>query len=167
MMDAVIMEFVQRLGRLTYRWGLDECTGNIWGILLASGDAMTQEDLRKASGYGSALVSVALSRLVDLGFVVTSGRKGRKRLYVAVFSFVDALESFFKRFADNEVNPIIVNLSRRLQEISDPKYKANMERLVGEFEKGKLFMTYLLSTMKKHKDLQLGELQQVLQPAVV
>ena len=167
MMDAVTIEFVQRLGRLTYKWGLDECMGNIWGILLVSGDAMTQEDLRKASGYGSAQVSVALSRLEELGFIVTSGRKGRKRLYLAMCSFVDALENFFKRFVDNEVNPIIVNLSRRLQEISDPKYKANMERLVGEFEKGKLFMTYLLSTMKKNKDLQLRELQQVLQPFLV
>lgn len=161
------MEFVQRLGRLTYKWGLDECTGNIWGILLVSGDAMTQEELRKTSGYGSALVSVALSRLDELGFVVTSGRKGRKRLYVAVFTFVDALENFFKRFADNEISPIIVNMSRHLQEISNPKYKANMKRIVGEFERAKLFMTYLLSTMKKHKDLQLEELQQVLQPGLV
>ncbi len=167
MMDPVTTEFVQRLGRLTNKWGLDECTGNLWGILIASGDAMTQEELRKTSGYGSTLVSVALSRLDELGFVVTAGRRGRKRLYVAVFTFMDALENFFKRFADNEINPIIVNLSRSLQEIRDPKYKANMERLVGEFERGKLFMTYLLSTMKKYKDLQLGELQRVLQPDLV
>jgi len=166
-MDAVTMKFVQRLGRLTDKWGLGECTGGLWGILLISGDAMTQEELGKASGYSPSLVSTALSRLVELGFVVVAARRGRKRLYVAVFSFVDALENFFRRFVDNEVTPIVENLSRRIQGISDPKHRANVEQLLREFEKGKLFMTYLLSTMKKHKDLRLGELEQVLRSDLV
>jgi len=163
MTDAVTMEFVQRLGRLTDKWGLGECTGGLWGILLVSGDAMTQEELGKASGYSPSLVSVALSRLEELGFVVAAGRRGRKRLYIAVFSFMDALESFLRRIVDNEVTPIVENLSRRLQEIIDQKHRANVERLLEEFEKGKLFITYILSTMKKHKDLHLRELEQALQ----
>jgi len=163
MMDAETMEFVQRLGRLTDKWSLGECTGSLWGILLVSGGAMTQEELRKASGYSPSLVSAALSRLEELGFVVAAGRRGRKRLYLAMFSFVEALENFLRRFVDNEVTPIVGNLSRRLQEISDPKQKANVERILEKFEKGRLFVTSLLSTMNKHKDLHLKELEQVLQ----
>ncbi|MEM2093797.1 MAG: hypothetical protein QXI32_00690 [Candidatus Bathyarchaeia archaeon] len=167
MIDLATAEFIQRLRHFTSRWGLDQCACSIWAILLATGEPMTQEDLREASGYGPALVSGALSRLDELGFVATCGRKNRKKLYVAVFSFMDALESFFKRLIDNEVTPMISNLSRRLHEISDSKRKANMERLVGEFEKGRLFITYLLSTMKKHRDLPLGELQQALNISAV
>jgi len=147
MMDAITMEFVQRLGRLTEKWGLSKCTGDLWGILLVF-----------------SMVSMSLSRLEELGFVITAGRKSRKRLYVAIFSFVDALENFLMRFVDSEVTPIIENMSRQLEEISVPNQKANMEQVLMEFEKGRFFMTLLLSTMKNQKHLNLEELQLALSP---
>ncbi len=164
MMDAITMEFVQRLGRLTEKWGLSKSTGDLWGILLVFGDAMTQEELTKVSGYSPSMVSMSLSRLEELGFVITAGRRSRKRLYVAVFTFVDALENFLMRFVDSEVTPIIENMSRQLQEISVPNQKANMEQVLMEFEKGRFFMTLLLSTMKKQKHLNLEDLKAALPP---
>jgi len=162
-LDAIITEFVHRLGHLASKWGLGEGTGSLWSILLVTGDAMTQEDLSRASGYSSALVSTALSRLEELGFVVTAGRRGKKRLYLAVISFVDALANFLNGFVSNEITPIIESLSKQSHKISDPKQKANVELMLLEFEKGGLFLTSLLSTMKRHKSLHLGELKQVLQ----
>lgn len=162
MMDAVIMEFVQRLGALTEKWGLSKCTGDLWGILLVSGDAMTQEELTNVSGYSPSMVSMSLSRLEELGFVIAAGRRGRKRLYVAIFSFVDALESFLTRFVNSEVTPIIEDMSRHLQEINVPNQKTNLEQVLREFEKGRFFMTLLLSNMKKHKRLNLEELKSAL-----
>lgn len=161
-MDAVTMDFVRRLGGLTEKWGLSKCTGDIWGILLVAGDAMTQEDLTKISDYSPAMVSMSLSRLEELGFVIMAGRKDRKRLYTAVFSIVDALENFLKRFVDGEITPIIENSSKRFQEISVLNQRANMERILDEFEKGRFFMTIFLSAMKKHKHLTLDELKKVL-----
>lgn len=164
MIDAITMEFVERLGGLTEKWGLSRCTGDLWGILLVSGDAMTQEELTNVSGYSPSMVSMSLSRLEELGFVITAGRKDRKRLYVAIFTFVDAFENFLMRIVDGEVTPIIENMSRHLQEIRIPGQKANLEQLLREFEKGRFFMTFLLSTMKKHKHLNLEELKSVLAP---
>lgn len=161
-MDAITLEFIQRLGGLTEKWGLSKCTGDLWGILLVSGEAMTQEDLTKVSSYSPAMISMSLSRLEELGFVITAGRRERKRLYVATFSFVDALENFLVRVVDGDVTPIIENTSRHLQDISVQTQRANMEQVIREFEKGRLFMTLLLSTMKKHKHLNLEELKAVL-----
>lgn len=161
-MDTVTMDFVRRLGGLTEKWGLSKCTGDIWGILLVSGDAMTQEELTKISDYSPAMVSMSLSRLEELGFVIMAGRKDRKRLYTAVFSIVDALENFLKRFVDGEITPIIENTARHVQEISLPANKANIERVLDEVEKGRFFMTVFLSAMKKHKHLTLDELKEVL-----
>jgi DNA-binding transcriptional regulator GbsR (MarR family) len=163
-MDAITMEFVQRLGGLTEKWGLSKCTGDLWGILLVSSDAMTQEELVNVSGYSPSMVSMSLSRLEEMGFVIQAGRKNRKRLYVAIFSFVDAWENFIIRVVNGDVTPIIENTTRHLQEITVQNQKVNIEQILMEFEKGRFFMTLLLSLMKKHKHQTLEELKSVLSP---
>jgi len=162
-MVSPVDEFIQRLGKLTDRWGWGESIGNIWGILLLSSEAITQDDLAEASSYSVALVSSSLSRLEDLGLVASVGRRGKKRLYRAVLSFIDALENFLTRFVDTELTPTVNLLSRRIYEIKEEKQRLNAGRILEEYKKAIAFLTYSVSFMKKHKDLRLDELQQVLQ----
>ena len=155
-------EFVTRLGKATSRWGLGESVGCVWGTLLFSGSALTQKELVEASGYSVALVSSSLSRLKELGFVASAGRRGRKRLYVAVMSVVDGLESFLKRFVDMEIVPTVKILSERIHGIKDAKQRSNAERILEEYRRGKVFLDTLLSLMEKHKNLCSNELKQIL-----
>ncbi|MBO3802650.1 MAG: winged helix-turn-helix transcriptional regulator [Candidatus Brockarchaeota archaeon] len=155
-------EFIRRLGKTTDMWGLGESVGCIWGALLVEGRAMTQEQLAKSSGYSIGLVSSTLSRLEEMGFVASVGRQGRKRLYVAAMSFVDALESFLKRFVDFEVVPALGALSEEARGVEDAERRSNAEKIIAEYRKARAFIDSLLSLMKKHKDLGLEELVKVL-----
>lgn len=155
------VEFMRRLGKATSRWGWGESVGCVWGALLVSG-AMTQDQLVKVSGFSVALVSSSLSWLEERGFVTSAGRRGRKRLYVAVLSFVDALESFLRRFIDIDITPAVEVLSKRIHEIKDVEQRSNAERILEEYQKGKVFIDTLLNLMKKHKDLRLEKLMQAL-----
>jgi len=155
-------EFIHRLGKATNRWGLGESVGRVWGALLLAGHAMTQEQLAESSGYSIGLVSSSLSRLEEMGFVTSIGRQGRKRLYVAVMSFVDALESFLKRFVEVEVTPALGILSEKIHEVKDAEQRSNAEKILIEYRKARVFIDTLLTLMKKHKDLCLEELVQVL-----
>ncbi|MGQ9515554.1 MAG: GbsR/MarR family transcriptional regulator [Thermoproteota archaeon] len=156
------IEFMRMLGKATNRWGLRESIGCIWGTLLVSGRALTQEQLAEYSGYSIGLVSSNLSRLEEMGFVRSVGRQGRKKLYVAVMSFVDALENFLKRFIDMDVTPTMGLLSEKIHEIKDAEQRSNVEKILAEYRKARVFLDYLLSMMKKHKDLCLEDLMKVL-----
>ena len=130
--------------------------------MLVSGHALTQEQPVKASGYSAGLVSSSLSRLEELGFVASGGRRGRKRLYVAAMSFVDALQSYLRRFVDVEITQAVDVLSSRVHEIKDTEQRSNTDRILEEYRKARVFIDTSLNLMKKHKHLHLEELKQVL-----
>lgn len=154
-------EFIHRLGRLTSQWGLGEPVGRIWGVLLFENKPLTQDEIKEKTGYSVSLISTNLTLLHNLGFVVTIGKRGRKKLYRVTASLVDAFQRFLKNFVEIELTPTIELLSRDLDEFKDRKIKVSIGNLVQEYRKIRLLMLYFLRIVKECKKLSISEIEKI------
>ena len=157
-------EFISMMSKLTSRLGLGEAVGKIFTSLLLHGGYLTQDELTQLTGYSTGLISSSLSFLETIG-LVTHRKKGRKKLYKAVRSFLDVLEHFLQEIIERQLSPTINYLKENISSFSEER-RRNIEKLLLEYEKAKLLLELNIKCLKKWKVLPLKDFAEKLNSKV-
>lgn len=144
-------EFILMMSKLTSKWGLGEAVGRIFASLLLHGGYLTQEELRKLTGYSTGLISSSLALLESMG-LVTYRKRGRRKMYKAAGSLLDVVEHFLREIIERQLSPTISYLKENLSNFREEGRK-NIEKLLREYEKTKLLLELNIDYLKKWKKI--------------
>jgi len=145
--------FMLKFEDISEKWGLGRPLGRVLGILILSPKPLTQHEIVLSTNYSPSLVSTALSMLESLGMVSIVGRRGRRKLYKAAVTFIDAFKSFINRFIDNDLNPVIELLSSNIDKIQDENKRAHVKNILDEYMKLKALMKIFSGMIDNYRKL--------------
>ena len=114
------------IGRLYARYGLALSIGRVFGLLLASNQALSLDEIADALGISKSGASVAARDLERIGVVNRLGTPGSKRV---VYEATDEMESTFSgTFA--RVNDSLQAMHRAESRLGAGKAKKRMREMV-------------------------------------
>ena len=73
-------EFIDRMGRISKRWGIGEPAGRVWGALLFADASLSQRDIALKTGYSLSLVSPSLTILEKYDMIRSVRGKSKEKL---------------------------------------------------------------------------------------
>jgi len=114
------------IGRLYARYGLALSIGRVFGLLLASNQALSLDEIAETLGISKSGASVAARDLERIGVVIRRGTPGSKRV---VYEATDEMESTFSgTFA--RVNDALQAMDRAESRLGAGKAKQRMKQMV-------------------------------------
>ncbi len=157
--DKTEKYFIDKLGRITKRWGPGEPNGRILGTLFFSETPLTQKQIAEKTGYTLSLVSPGLKYLESNNFVVKKRGEGKEKLYEANISFTEGFKLFIRQFLEKDIKPLIAELEN-YKPRSKEKEK-QIKNLIREYKKVQRFFNLAekMHCMKKNK---INEIKKIL-----
>ncbi|MBC7114343.1 MAG: MarR family transcriptional regulator [Archaeoglobi archaeon] len=128
-MGEIEEKIMHSCSRISKKWGFGAPLGRILGLMLIESRPMTQSEIKRGSGYSKGLVSRTLAKMRELGMVEVE-RNGRELIYSLRFSLPSILSLMVERFLEEDIRPILENLS----EIEwDGDRRRKLERMLKEY----------------------------------
>jgi DNA-binding transcriptional regulator GbsR (MarR family) len=117
-------------GALFQARGMGEIYGRVFGALILSADAMTQDQISEYIGYSVPAVSGVLDELIRLGLVQRSRRQSSRKYFYT--SKVD-LDAMFRRtlqaIHDEYVMPVLDRLEKTERMLQDSNSEETQQHL--------------------------------------
>jgi DNA-binding transcriptional regulator GbsR (MarR family) len=131
--------------------GMGDVHGRVFGALILSPRALTQDEISSYTGYSVPAISAALDDLDRLGFIQKSKKQNsRKNFYSCKLDLEAAFKRFIQAIHDQYIAPAIerLNLSEGILKKNDPEVQEHLEiikRYRKELEDLKKYIEKLLS----------------------
>ncbi|MGV8086732.1 MAG: GbsR/MarR family transcriptional regulator [Candidatus Woesearchaeota archaeon] len=142
-------EFIDRMGKISKRWGMSEPAGRVWGALLFSGTPLSQKEIAKKTGYGLSLVSPTLNIIEKLDMIKSMRGKNKEKLYQITTSFMQGFRILIKKFLEQDIKPLI----EELESIKSVKNNSNLSNLISEYKQLEYYLD-LFENMNFNKKCQ-------------
>jgi DNA-binding transcriptional regulator GbsR (MarR family) len=134
-MDAKLLrtekEFIDRMGKISKRWGMGEPAGRVWGVLLFSDAPLSQKEIAEKTGYTLSLVSPSL-KIIEKYNMARSVRSGSKeKSYESTTSFIDGFNILIKQFLEQDIKPLI----KELEDTQTAKKNKKLSQLISDYKR--------------------------------
>jgi DNA-binding transcriptional regulator GbsR (MarR family) len=123
-------KFIDRMGKISKRWGVGEPVGRVWGALLFAGVPLSQKEIAEKTGYTLSLVSPSLNLMEKLDMARSLRSNNKEKLYETTTSFIDGFRRLIKNFLDQDIKPLIEELENTKGINNNP----NLSKLVSEYK---------------------------------
>lgn len=140
-------DFINRFGKITKKWGLDECDGIVLGILFFSEKSLSEKEIIEKTNYVSDKVLSSLNLLKNIGIVYET-KKNKDILFEINMSYIDVTKSFTKKLIGEDLNPLVVDLKK--YEFESKTKQKKVDKFVKDYEKIKKLLK-LFETLSKLK----------------
>ncbi|MBC7110044.1 MAG: MarR family transcriptional regulator [Archaeoglobi archaeon] len=146
-MGEIEERIMNSCSKISKQWGLGAPLGRILGFMLLESRPLTQSEIERGSGYSKGLVSRSLTKMRELGIVEVE-RNGRELRYQLRFSLLSILSLMVERFLEEEVKPILENLSEM---DGNEGRRKNLERMTKEYSALSTAIRSFSSILKEYR----------------
>ncbi|MGV8171109.1 MAG: GbsR/MarR family transcriptional regulator [Candidatus Woesearchaeota archaeon] len=124
-------EFIDRMGRISKRWGIGEPAGRVWGALLFADASLSQRDISVKTGYSLSLVSPSLTILEKYDMIKSVRGNSKEKLYETKTLFIGGFRALVKGFLEQDIKPLIEDLENTKGIDKNPK----LLKLMSEYKR--------------------------------
>ncbi|MGV8140869.1 MAG: GbsR/MarR family transcriptional regulator [Candidatus Woesearchaeota archaeon] len=129
------MEFIDRMGKISKRWGIGEPAGRVWGALLFANYPLSQKAIAEKTDYSLSLVSPSLTILENNNMIRSVRVKSKEKLYETNTLFIGGFRALIKGFLEQDIKPLIADLENTKGVDKNPK----LLKLMSEYKRIKWY----------------------------